>query len=822
MKKLLIAMMSVASLAFISKAVTLDGTTGTSFESLTIGAELDVERDDAGTTAGKKLWSSTAESVGVVTNANLESYTATCGKPAIATATDEKALMVEAESRLVRSIDVDDTETGDPISFDIGAGIYFDTMVQFTATDTAPTPTTGDKLIVWLYGSGEEDGAFGIGTNLVVTAGYLKTGDEPDPTNYCVTVTGVTVEPNSWHRLTIKAIEKVADTVTAPCGFVVFIDGKEATSAEAKWDADSSLGTPNAVAGVWASKNALFPSLVDSSSRKLSSVALEGTGMIDDISFTSIAPDFARDGNLFTLNWGAGLSALTLNGETVADFTAGEEGSTVILVTTPGTTYTLSATPDSANGWAIAGVTAAGDVAYADNTFTVNGIGTGTIATKQACYTVNGAGAFETFAEALAEAIKSDRATISLTADVTECISVPDAEGKEIILDLAGHSIASVSESGQDPAITVDTGTLIIIDSVGGGTISSDCDDATIYVDSEIILGALEGDKGITVIGLVLFEENATFVRGKFSMFSENDNSVEIIQGALAEGSTITTDENYIIVTPGEGPGPEPETTYELTIPEVTGATAAVTKDGVEVADLTKIAEGTTVVVTWTASEGYKITDGETEEITMNADTEAAEPTVVEITYATLTITQVDNCTIVVKKGEVEVETGATFDVDDEVELTVTRTPEDGYVLDNCEASETITMTENKTVTATVKSATPPEKDYPAYINEADKAKYDAWVEAYGVTDRIDADAALQDAYLLNVAPANAEVEAGKFAILSITVTDGVATVTAPSQNSAGKAFNGTVEIKGKAALTDAEWATVDYTAHHFFKAFLK
>ena len=72
------------------------------------------------------------------------------------------------------------------------------------------------------------------------------------------------------------------------------------------------------------------------------------------------------------------------------------------------------------------------------------------------------------------------------------------------------------------------------------------------------------------------------------------------------------------------------------------------------------------------------------------------------ITYATLTITEVDNCTITVKNGETEVESGAKFDVDDAVVLTVTRTAADGYELDGCDASETITMTADKTVTAAV------------------------------------------------------------------------------------------------------------------------
>ena len=833
MKKLLIAMMSVASLAFISKAEAINS--GTTFENYS--GDFGADKDDRGGNNGTFWYTAGSQSeCGTLTNIDYTaSYNGEHGRPEIAQgAATATALAVEAEQRLERGIANYGglTDDGKPIFApqDIGSGIYFDTMVQFTATDIAPTPSQDDKLIVWLYGSADEDSAFGIGTNLMVTAGYLQAGDIPVASNYVVSVSGVTVEPNSWHRLTIKAIEKVADTVSAPCGFVVFIDGKEATNTEVKWSEESCLATPSAVAGVWAGKNALFPALVDYSSRQLSAVALEGTGMIDDISFTSDAPDFARDGNLFTLTWGAGLSALTLNGQAVADFRAGEEGSTVILVTTPGTTYTLSATPDSANGWAIAGVTAAGGVAYANNTFTVNGIGTGTIATKQACYTVNGAGAFETFAKALAEAIKSDRAKISLTADVTECISVADAEGKAIVLDLAGHDITRITEGGVDPAIIVNSATLTIIDSVGGGVISSNSEDATVICEGTgtLILGAAEDDKGLTVDGPVLFENNATFVQGKFSV---KGNFAEQIEAACAEGSTVTTDDTYIIVTPGEGPGPKP-TTYELTIPKVTGATAAVTKDGVAVTDLTKIAKGTTVVVTWTAADGYKITDGPTEQITMDGNKEAAAPTVKAIQYATVEIPEVEHCTITVKNKNADVATGAKFDIDDKVTLTVTRTPADGYELDGCAASEDVTLSkaETYTITAAVKPVSSG-KTYPTYIpagaSEATKLKFDEWVTNNAVSDR-DASSANMEAFLLNVAPNRDTVAAEKanFKVESITVVkaDGTVTVTVTTntKNGNGKPYNGTVKVKGKVNLTDAEWLPKDDTQHRFFKAFLE
>ena len=180
MKKLLIAMMSVASLAFISKADAINS--GTTFEGY--NGTFAADKDDTGGNDGT-FWYTAGSQTDCATLTNTD-YTATYtgSKPAIAPAAgNTTALAIEAEQRLERGIVGYNEETGF-VAQDIGAGIYFDTMVQFTATDTAPTPVKNeDKLIVWLYGSGEEDGAFGIGTNLVVTAAKLGADNAVTPVN---------------------------------------------------------------------------------------------------------------------------------------------------------------------------------------------------------------------------------------------------------------------------------------------------------------------------------------------------------------------------------------------------------------------------------------------------------------------------------------------------------------------------------------------------------------------------------------------------------------------------------------------------------------
>ena len=136
----------------------------------------------------------------------------------------------------------------------------------------------------------------------------------------------------------------------------------------------------------------------------------------------------------------------------------------------------------------------------------------------------------------------------------------------------------------------------------------------------------------------------------------------------------------------------------------------------------------------------------------------------------------------------------------------------------------TVTFTGNYSGTASATfTVTPQNKKYPTYISKDNQEAYDAWVSKYSVGDREDSTEALLDAFLLNVAPAEAEAEAGKFTITSITIdATGKVTVVAPAKNSKGDAFNGTVEVKGAATVDAAKYElkTTDPTAR-FFKAFL-
>lgn len=304
MKKLLLALTVAVSCAFFAKADTTFNQTG--FEDLTAGETLDPAKDDAGGTT-QAYWSYAGDmsNMGCVISNYASGAGYTYGEGNAALVQDgpgSNYLWVDAsEAPLVRNVNpfVGDGHAAQSI----GDGLYFDSLVQFTATDQPPAiDATQDKLIVWLYASDEtNDTAFASEveprTNLVVTAGYVDTASTTLASNYLVSLgDGVEVKPGEWHRLTIKAIANITkDGETYPefaiGGFVVYVDGKAVTCDAVKgYDDFSDVGGLTADAEALGTK--LFPSLIKAgtAASTLTGVAFDGTGAIDDLTFTDVDP----------------------------------------------------------------------------------------------------------------------------------------------------------------------------------------------------------------------------------------------------------------------------------------------------------------------------------------------------------------------------------------------------------------------------------------------------------------------------------------------------------------------------------------------------
>ena len=189
--------------------------------------------------------------------------------------TGEKALSIDTANPILRNVNSKDGESGKNEALDVSTDpVFFDSVVQFTATDVRPqvdVATNKDKLSVWLYASPEnlEEGAFEeteAKTNLVITAGY-RDGGSLVQKDY---LTGVKIAPETWHRLTIKSF--IADS--GYLVFNVFIDGQS---------------EPISVDGV-TDFLSLVPVYDASEDIKLQGVAFDGKGAVDDIVFTRANP----------------------------------------------------------------------------------------------------------------------------------------------------------------------------------------------------------------------------------------------------------------------------------------------------------------------------------------------------------------------------------------------------------------------------------------------------------------------------------------------------------------------------------------------------
>ena len=302
-------MLSITALATVANADnadTLDQMTGTNFEGKQNGGGFFATTETEG---GNFYWYASTNSAErgaqLGTYTNSQEYGSYNGpRPAIAAQanTTNSCLLVDTEGeRLFRAIGprASYDEQGDDSSFtqfSIANTVYFDSLVQFTVNeDEAPTIQTGDKLAVWLQG--------GETTNLVVTAGYVDSSGGVTPTNYVIDAAVKEVLPGVWYRLTIESflLTAGADAGNGYIGFRVRIDGDYLTTTQAKMggslaecvsEMSGAQTIDEPTVEEW---QKLFPSLAVANGEvdncdTLSCVAFEGTGAVDDLTFTPNDP----------------------------------------------------------------------------------------------------------------------------------------------------------------------------------------------------------------------------------------------------------------------------------------------------------------------------------------------------------------------------------------------------------------------------------------------------------------------------------------------------------------------------------------------------
>lgn len=837
MKKLMTIMAAAATALFAFGDVTLPS--GTSLEELTAGEALDPTKNDAGTGSDNTYWYLTGDDQASLLVTNYDNEVVLPARPEQFSGNNSNYLKIETSGRLYRSIGANTQDASAFATIGIGDGIYLDTLVQFTPAEDefkAEAVESGDKIAIE-YVEREDDPATVEDesyTNFVVRAGYVDAENSIVATNYYLALPdGVQFDKTAWHRLTVRAISNVGNAF-APVGFVIYVDGTnlvyDVNVAAGNQTYEESL---NSVVKTYLyndTTHALLPSLLrygETNYDTLSAVAFNGNGSVDDISFTADKPGILpAEGTAVTIAWDANVATYTVvaGEDTLINAKAvSGAGSTNLLLDTSVATLTVTATYATgyeAGTWTVTGEGAA----ISGSTFTVAPGAELTIVSMFPQFEVDG-DKYGSFEDALENAVGTlgSPATIKMLAPWTGDIAFDGENVNYIILDLAGQTLTGDSDAAIHTGIAniIITNSTVVVGHVvapdfdedkGGTAVVCDNIAATLTVAAGIFDGAIVSDPlGATIVvtgGKFYDNEYAEDPTGEFYLAADVDTEKYTISEA---------DENFYFTVSESTPEPPAPTTYALTLPTGVNATATVTAGGVEVANISAIEEDTEIVVTWTADSGYKVTAGATENITMDSDKTAATPTVAAITYATLTIDTVANCTIVVSNATEAVASGAKFDVDEAVQLTVYRTPAEDYELDGYSATEQITMDQDRTVTAAVKQSG---GDYPSYIDPTDtdaKAKYDSWSAYAGVTPA--AAAELEDAFLLNCLPAEVEEAKAAFKITSISYdTTQEKWVVTYTDGYNERKYNGTVTVK---QYSDVGCKTESSTGT-FFKAVLQ
>ncbi len=161
--------------------------------------------------------------------------------------------------------------------------LYIDTMVQFTVSEDENGPTNlsgGDKLAIWLQASGEGAAAT---TNLMVRCTALSASGAGQPASFTlVPVNGsasLDVSDGGWHSLKVE--NSIFGGIISV--FRIYLDDElmKATVSPIDETGFGDYGTPDD--DMLAGK--VFPSL-EPDSPILAAVGFQGTGKIDDLSFS--------------------------------------------------------------------------------------------------------------------------------------------------------------------------------------------------------------------------------------------------------------------------------------------------------------------------------------------------------------------------------------------------------------------------------------------------------------------------------------------------------------------------------------------------------
>lgn len=372
MKKLMFAL--ACAVAFAASAGEDAGAfNSTGFEKHAVGAKV-ANTDDNGGTGGDILW----QASGTSDESAVQSYDADDARTFDYSGDVPKLFQGETSNQYLELNTSGDTLSrllqANGTAKTLDSDVYIDTMVQFTATTDDPNLETDfdkAKLGLWLKENEATDGGESSYTLKVCASAVDFSADDEGlvqrSTIFTLSADGVSVLPNTWHRLTVKAIPSLTKASGVDyIGFEIRIDGIPVKANAGAFtdgainhvtnDIDSATLNPSEDAELIASlqNGTIVVSLGQRvQSPTLTRVDFSGSGAIDDFVATTTDP-FATGTSTydFTLTWTVGLSAVsyTIGGTTTAlDVAAGEVGSTTFTVA-EGAVVTVAAEAD-ANNW---------------------------------------------------------------------------------------------------------------------------------------------------------------------------------------------------------------------------------------------------------------------------------------------------------------------------------------------------------------------------------------------------------------------------------------------------------------------------------------
>ena len=335
-----------------------------------------VNRDDSGV-EGQTKWVATGDDASLVKTYGSEGN-ATKGNglsyPAPFSDEGDQYLALDTNGSELQRYFTTDTTNGTPTTV-AADGTYIDTLVQFTPSESAPTSAdlAGAKLAIWL-------GVVNNVTNLYVQGNYWDFDSAAVASSQTYALSGKTIEPGTWYRLTVKAIPNILneDSGMSLPAFQIKVDGTEMTLATAPLsagfqellEASSMYASADIQSAVTANK--LVPSIqaeigTYGDAVTLSCVGFKGTGALDDFVVTTAAPNFTPPLLDFTLTWPTSLTSAsyTLDGVAGDALTIGD--GTVTIHGTNGAPVTLTGSLGYATKTVEGSITANGTLALTED-----------------------------------------------------------------------------------------------------------------------------------------------------------------------------------------------------------------------------------------------------------------------------------------------------------------------------------------------------------------------------------------------------------------------------------------------------------------------